>query len=791
MGCIGRCGRIMGDVSVSARSSVVINQKPEKLRRVMSGEVSWRHGATTVIVFVACLCSLWAPSAQAAIAFVQEATATATSTSIMAVFPSSPTEGNLLVAIAANTSSATSPPVPGGWTQAIANPTSPGQIIYYRIAQPGETPSLVVGPYPSTNELGLHIYEWSGVHRTTPLDATGQANGSGSPLSSGTAMTTVDEALLMVGMIGLSEEDYSGWTNSFTELNDFKYSGNAYAGAYRIVSGAGMYDTEATRSGNTVWRGQIVAFRAAPDTPTARPDPEGGVAVDRYADATLALSPVSFWRLGETAGSTAIDEMGANNGTYVGPTLGMTGAMTGEPDLAAGFDGTDDYVNTGFLDVAGNGVSLAAWIYLDTATVNDGRIITKAYGTAELDHIWMLSTFDDGSALRLRSRVMAGGVTTTLIAPTGEIDLGRWHHTAMTYDGSMMQLYLDGVVVGSKQHDAEGPVDTAPAAEVWIGDSPPTAGIKPIDGRIDDVAVFERALTVEEIKQLFASGNQYYHVAQGAALVTTVTDGVLANDHHPQGNPLTVSLFTPPAHAFFFHLNSDGSFEYAPDPNYLGTDTFVYEVCDGSANCATATATLTVTAGTSYSVAGTIFEDADFAGLVGPFDGGANDVGLGGVDVELYDALDGYLASVTTAIDGSFSFSTLPDGSYKVRARSATIGDADTPPAGGWNAGVPGNWPYPLPEMTWGHGVALIGGQDPDLDDTTTADDAGPGDCFVPVAVNGGDLSGVDFGFNYELIVNEIDDANADNVRSWQGSLRQFIKNSNAIAGVNKSWFQN
>ncbi len=95
-------------------------------------------------------------------------------------------------------------------------------------------------------------------------------------------------------------------------------------------------------------------------------------------------------------------------------------------------------------------------------------------------------------------------------------------------------------------------------------------------------------------------------------------------------------------------------------------------------------------------------------------------------------------------------------------------------------------------DATWSGWIdtALIGGQDPTVDDTDTGDNAGPGDSYVSVTVSGADVTGVNFGFNYELIVNEDDDANPDNVRSKQGSLRQFIKNSNAITGVNKSWFQ-
>ena len=92
--------------------------------------------------------------------------------------------------------------------------------------------------------------------------------------------------------------------------------------------------------------------------------------------------------------------------------------------------------------------------------------------------------------------------------------------------------------------------------------------------------------------------------------------------------------------------------------------------------------------------------------------------------------------------------------------------------------------------MIWGHGSALIGGQDHSVDDTETGDSAGPGGTYVLITVSGADVTGVNVGFNYDLITNTDDDANGDSARSKQGCLRQFIKNSNAIAGVNKSWFQ-
>ena len=176
------------------------------------------------------------------------------------------------------------------------------------------------------------------------------------------------------------------------------------------------------------------------------------------------------------------------------------------------------------------------------------------------------------------------------------------------------------------------------------------------------------------------------------------------------------------------------------------------------------------------TLSGRVFEDADFAGTAADYDGGTNDLALANVDVELYTSSNTYITSTATNASGNYSFTGLSDGTYKVRVRSATIGDSDTLPSGSLNATVPGTWPYPLPEMIWGNGTAMYGGQNVSVDDTATGDNAGPGDTYVTVTVSGAEVSGVDFGYSYNLIVQTVDDANAGNVRSKQGSLRQFIK---------------
>lgn len=218
----------------------------------------------------------WPLGAQAAIGFVQTTHGTATGTGVSASYLAPPTAGNLLVAIAANRDASTAPTAPTGWTEAIVNTISPGQIVYYRIAGAGEPSLVTVGPYGSSGPLTLQISEWSGVNPVSPLHTNGQANGTGTTISSGTAMTSVDEALLIVGVVTKTPENVHDWTNGFSELRNVEYSSTTVASAYRLVLGAGAYDAQVTTNGSAAWRGQIVAFRAAA--------PAGVVTVDTTSD---------------------------------------------------------------------------------------------------------------------------------------------------------------------------------------------------------------------------------------------------------------------------------------------------------------------------------------------------------------------------------------------------------------------------------------------------------------------------------------------------------------------------
>ena len=269
------------------------------------------------------------------------------------------------------------------------------------------------------------------------------------------------------------------------------------------------------------------------------------------------------------------------------------------------FDGSNDTVDLGVLDVGQPALTLAAWINADSfpGSARDPRIISKATGTAANDHVFMLGTIRSGANTFLRARLRINGTTATLIASTDSLETERWYHTAMVYDGSTLKLFLDGEEVGSRT--LSGPIDQANSVSVAVGSQP--GGSKGFDGKIDDVRILQRALSVSEIQNIAegttvppdANGipvaeNDVYAVELNSTLTTTVDTGVLANDTDPDADDLLIAVLEDDVSNGTLRLGIDGSFDYQPDADYSGTDTFSYRAFDGADSSDIAQVTLQV-----------------------------------------------------------------------------------------------------------------------------------------------------------------------------------------------------
>ena len=260
-----------------------------------------------------------------------------------------------------------------------------------------------------------------------------------------------------------------------------------------------------------------------------------GLVLTSIAKADLA----GWWKLDEGSGTTASDASGnGNNGTLNGDPQWVAGKLGGALEFNGYSDGANhttdpgniNWVSVDPFDVVGPGITLAAWIRPEGFDISDARIITKQKTWSSSDIWWMLSTYTDGTALRMRLKTDDGGPdngTTTMWSDAGYLEAGVWSHAAATYDGSEMRLYHNGVEIMST--NKTGTIQADPTAAVAIGNSPlgDPGGLRAtFHGLIDDLRIYNSALSEQELLGVMQGGGVSYPFASRPA----PADGALYAD---------------------------------------------------------------------------------------------------------------------------------------------------------------------------------------------------------------------------------------------------------------------
>jgi hypothetical protein len=235
------------------------------------------------------------------------------------------------------------------------------------------------------------------------------------------------------------------------------------------------------------------------------------------ATADLMEGLVAYWPMDEGAGDVAADASGNGHDAALlaGAQWETAGPQVGS--AAIEFDGTNGRLVAGTFDVVGGGITLAAWIKPDDFDIGDARVISKSTDWGGNDHWWMLSTINDNHVMRFRLKTDDGQSTETLIASSGELIAGEWVHVAASWDGSMMRLYRNGEEVGNIAKGGAA-VATDASVAVSIGNQHPDTPHPdlPFDGLMDDLVVYSRALSSDELNELAAGG-----LASAAAVSAT------------------------------------------------------------------------------------------------------------------------------------------------------------------------------------------------------------------------------------------------------------------------------
>jgi hypothetical protein len=212
--------------------------------------------------------------------------------------------------------------------------------------------------------------------------------------------------------------------------------------------------------------------------------------VVKGADPTL----VGWWKLDDGQGTVAVDSSGyGNDGVIFGDPQWIEGIIGGALD----FDGDDDYIDCGSADILGNmsEITVAAWVTVRATTTQWMTAVAKG------ESAWRLGTVSYDPRFHF-------GMTIWTAPDASSIDgaitvaLNEWHHMAGTFDGDNINVYVDGLFDAS--NDTTEPIGTN-ALSVFIGENPESRG-RYWDGKIDDVRVYSRALSEEELAVVMRGG---------------------------------------------------------------------------------------------------------------------------------------------------------------------------------------------------------------------------------------------------------------------------------------------
>ena len=204
--------------------------------------------------------------------------------------------------------------------------------------------------------------------------------------------------------------------------------------------------------------------------------------------------------------TTVIDSAGANNGTSARNTDIIS--IPGKINKALYFQTATDYVNLGKpanLNTNITDFSLCCWTKLD-ATLGLASTNYHIFSNESYQHFGYQFRIEDTTSElwgKLSLRTNIEGVATYVNAQAQSYpNDNEWHYVVVTKNGTVGSVYIDGEEVGgyAVRHSLNNPTDST--LDSIFG----YPGSQPLRGAMDDFRIYNRSLTLTEIKALYNNG---------------------------------------------------------------------------------------------------------------------------------------------------------------------------------------------------------------------------------------------------------------------------------------------
>ncbi len=266
-------------------------------------------------------------------------------------------------------------------------------------------------------------------------------------------------------------------------------------------------------------------------------------------DRILANNPVGYWRFNENAGPTAHDYIGGHHGTAAGGvTFGLAGPTGASfPGLEAGnlgaqFNGTDAEVTIPALNLTTNTVTITGWIKRNGAQAGGtGIFYSRAAGT--------ISGLNFGNTNELRYTWNAAFSTYTWDSGLTPPD-GQWTFVALVIEPAQATLYMgtNAATLTSAVNTTTHPLQ-AFAGTTSIGHDPISPADRFFNGSLDEIAIFDQALTEAQIRQIISPPWlewQTLHFTAAEILDPAISGPTADPDGDGLSNVLEYGTGTPP-----------------------------------------------------------------------------------------------------------------------------------------------------------------------------------------------------------------------------------------------------
>ena len=205
---------------------------------------------------------------------------------------------------------------------------------------------------------------------------------------------------------------------------------------------------------------------------------------------------VGYWSFDEGTGTIAYDLSGyGNNGTLVNFNFTATsGWTTGKIGKALIFDGVDDYVSLSQQPFLSNGFTFSVWAKIlspvpsgHTNIFNNNQFFIRKSNSTEGNYWDAFVTLSDNSVEPRARGILA------------QADI--WTHLIVTWDKTMLKIYVNSESKGNVARTGDL-TSTTVTAQLGRGEQTNTL-LHPFLGIIDEVRIYNRALSPAEIKALY------------------------------------------------------------------------------------------------------------------------------------------------------------------------------------------------------------------------------------------------------------------------------------------------